>query len=302
MDWKKFLLAVEDSMAARSVWKGYIQFSLVNIPTKAYTATVTHGGKIALNQLHKDCGSRIRYQKVCPVHGEISADEIVSGYEFSKDQYVVIEPEEIAKIRHKNERMIQIESFIPTSSIDARYYSGRSLYILPDGVIGKKPYAMLHQLMLEEERVAFANGIFSNREQMILLRPVDKLIMATFLSYASELKPPAEFEPEVPDVEVSKKELDLARTLVAQLSEKSIDLTKYTDNYTNNLEKLIEAKVAGQEIVAAPAEEEPHVINLMEALQKSLDSAKAKTKPKKMVAPSTAKRVAATKGRKRKTG
>lgn len=289
-------------MAARSVWKGFIQFSLVSIPTKAYTATVTGGGKIALNQLHKECGSRIRYQKVCPLHGEVSNDEIVSGYEFTKDQYVVIEPDEIAHFRHKNERMINIESFIPANAVDARYFSGRHLYILPEGFIGKKQYTMLHQLLVEENRVAFASSIFNNREQLVLLRPVDKVIMASFLNYALELKTPAEFEPEVPDVEVSKKELDLARTLVAQLSEKSIDLSKYTDQYQQNLEKLVEAKVAGQEIIAPPQEDEPQVINLMEALQKSLDSAKAKAKPRKMVAPSSAKRAAVIKGRRRKTG
>lgn len=294
-------------MAARSVWKGYIRFSLVSIPVKAYTGTASGGGKITLNQLHKDCGARIKYQKVCPVHGELKAEDIVSGFEFSKDQYVMIDAEEIAKLRSKSDKTIGIEAFIPKDSVEPRYYNGRMMYLVPDGPIGKKPYAMLHQIMSQEKRVAFSTGVFSNKDQVMVLRPVGKLIAATFLSYAEEVRSPAEFEPEVPDVEVEKKELDLARTLVNQLSEDKFDFAKYHDTYDAALEKLVEAKVAGKEIVAPPSEEEPQVINLMEALQKSLDAAKAKAKPPKIAAPATADRdtaAAATAApkRKRKTG
>lgn len=289
-------------MAARSVWKGYIRFSLVSIPVKAYTATASGGGKISLNQLHKDCGARIKYQKVCPVHGEVKADEIVSGYEFSKDQYVTIEADELTKLRSKSDKTIGIEAFIPRDTIEPRYFSGRMLYLVPDGVIGKKPYAMLHQVMAQEKKVAFSTGVFSNKDQIMVLRPVGKLIAATFLAYQEEVRSPGEFEPEVPDVEVEKKELDLARTLVSQLTEEKFDFAAYKDNYDAALEKLIEAKVAGKEIVAPPEEEEPQVINLMEALQKSLDAAKAKAKPPKLAAPATADReAAAAPKRKRKT-
>jgi DNA end-binding protein Ku len=288
-------------MAARSVWKGYIRFSLVSIPVKAYTGTSSEGGKISLNQLHKDCSARVKYQKVCPVHGELKAEDIVSGYEFSKDQYVTIDPDEIAKLRSKSDKTIGIEAFISRDAIEPRYYSGRMMYLVPDGMIGKKPYAMLHQLMQQEKKVAFSTGVFSNKDQIMVLRPVGKLIAATFLSYQAEVRSPAEFEPEVPDVEVEKKELELARTLINQLSDETFDFGAYTDTYNAQLEKLVEAKVAGREIVAAPSEEEPQVINLMEALQKSLDASKAKAKPPKIAAPATADRdAAATTKRKKK--
>lgn len=280
-------------MAARSVWKGYVRFSLVSIPVKAYTAATSGGGRVALNQLHKDCGARIRYQKVCPVHGEVKADEIVSGYEFSKDQYVPIEADELAKLRTKSDKTIGIEAFIPADAIDPRYFNGRMLYLVPDGPIGRKPYAMLQQILAQEKKAAFAAGVFSNKDQIMLLRPQGRLIGATFLAYQEEVRAPAEFEPEAPEVEVEKKELDLARTLVGQLTETKFDFAAYKDSYDAALVKMIEAKIAGREIVAPPADEEPEVINLMEALQKSLDAAKAKAKPPKLAAPSTADRASA---------
>jgi DNA end-binding protein Ku len=280
-------------MAARSVWKGFIKFSLVAVPVKAYTAANSSGSGVALNQLHKGCNARIKYQKVCPVHGEIPASDIVSGYEFAENQYVTIDPDELAALRTKSERSVNVEHFVDAGEVDARYLSGRTLYLVPDGVVGGKPYALLHKLMVEEGKVAFATGVFSNKEQTLLIRPVGRLLAASFLSFASELKSPAEFEPEVPEIALDEKEVALARTLVSQYGGEDFDFAKYTDQYAENLAKLVQAKVEGKQVVAPPAEEEPQVINLMEALQKSLDAAKAKAKPPKLVAPSTASAAAA---------
>jgi DNA end-binding protein Ku len=276
--------------ASRPSYKGFIRFSLVSIPVKGYTGarSDSSSGKISLNQLHKDCNARIKYQKVCPVHGELKADEIVSGYEFADDQYVVIDPDEISKLRSKNDRTIGVEAFLPANKIDPRYYSGRLMYLVPDGPIGHKPYAMLQRVLVDQKRVAFATGVFTNKVQTLILRPEGKLLAAQFLSYESEVKNPAEFEPEVPTAEVPPKEMELAKMLVEQLSDPAFDYSTYTDSYNEELTKLVQAKVEGREVVAAPAEEEPQVINLMEALQKSLDVAKAKAKPPKQIAPSTA--------------
>ena len=285
-------------MASRPVWKGYIRFSLVSIPCRAYTAAKSGGGRIALNQLHKDCGARIKYQKICPVHGEVSNDQIVSGYQFASDQYVLVEPDELAKLRNKSEKSINIEHFLDAGQVDLRYFNGRSIYLTPDGPIANKPYALLHRLLEEQKKVAFSTGVFNDREQIMVIRTVESLLVASFLSYEAEVKPTAEFEPEVPHVEVTKKELDLARTLVAQLSADDFAFSKYVDQYQNNLEKLIEAKVAGKEVIAPPAEEEPQVINLMEALQKSVDEAKARTRPARLAAPASASRRAPARRRK----
>lgn len=298
-------------MAARSVWKGHIRFSLVTIPVKAYTAAASGGGRIHLNQLHgslssgEPCGARIRYMKYCPVHGEVPNSEIVSGFEIAKDQYAVIDPGEVDKLRPANERAIGIEAFLDEDAVEPRYFNGKTYFLVPDGAVGKKPYALLMRAMTEEGKVAFAQGVFQTREQIMMLRPRGRLLVANFLSYNKELKNPAEFDPEVPEVEVPEAEVNLAKTLLGQLSPKTFDLSDYRDLYEERLQTLIDAKVAGQEVVAAPTEEEPApVINLMEALQKSLEEAKAASgapaKPAKQVAPGTAgKRAAAS--RKRKT-
>jgi DNA end-binding protein Ku len=287
-------------MASRSVWKGFIRFSLVSIPVKAYTATVTGGGGISLNQLHKGCNSRVKYQKVCPIHGELKADEIVSGYEFADGQYVTIDPSELEKLRTPQDRAIDIAAFVKPDMLDATYYNGKTYYLLPDGPVGGKPYTLLLRVMEEEGRYAFAQVVFSGREQIVLLRPHEGLLAMTMLSYAAEIKKTDEFQPEVPKVEVSPEELKLAKSLTQAMEDDAFDFAKFTDKYTENLTKLIQAKVEGKEIVDAPQQDAPQVINLMEALQRSVAEAeKASGKPPKLVAPSTARGQRAA--RKRKT-
>jgi len=234
-------------MAARSVWKGFIQFSLVSVPVRAYAAAASagSGGEIRLNQLHAECNSRIKYLKVCPVHGEVKQDEIVSGYEFAKDQYVVIDPGEIEKLRKPSEKAIGIEAFVKPDAIDERFYSGRTQYLLPEGAPAFKPYALLHRTLVETDRVAFAKVVLAGKQQLVVVRPLENLLAMSFLNYASEMKPIDEFRDESPTVEVNPKELDLAKTLTKSLAVDEFDLSEYTDDYTAKLTQLIEAKQMG---------------------------------------------------------
>lgn len=269
-------------MAARPVWQGYIRFSLVNIPAQGFTATKSggDGGDVHLHQLHKGCGARVKYQKTCPIHGPIKQDEIESGYEFAKDQYVTIEPDDLGKLKKGNDKTIGIEAFIPKDCIPPRYFSGRTMYLLPDGPIGGKPYAMLRQLMVEQKRYAFCTAVMNGKEQIMLMRPIENLIGLEFLKYAAEVKAPTELSPQVPDVTVPKKELELARTLFDQLSDNKFELSDWTNHYSDDLRKLIDAKVKGQEVVTPPEEtEQPVTGDLMAALRRSLDAAKAKASP-----------------------
>ena len=290
-------------MASRSVWSGFIRFGLVSVPVKAYTATASGGGGISLNQLHRECHSRIRYQKVCPVHGEVKGDEIVSGYEFAKDQYVVIDPEEIEKMRTANEKAVDVKAFIPPETIDPRYYSGKTWYLLPDGPVALKPYALLYKTMQEQDLVAFSQVVMGGKEQLLVLRPASDLLVGSYLNYSSEVKNPSEFQDQVPKVEVSPDELKLAKTLTDAMKVSDFDLSQYKDHYTDKLTQLIQAKVEGKEIVAAPAEEAPQVINLMDALKKSLEQAKKAAgpaeRPARIAAPSIPS--AARQVRRRKT-
>jgi DNA end-binding protein Ku len=276
-------------MASRSVWSGHIRFGLVSVPVKAYTATAS-GGNTSLNQLHKGCNSRIQYKKSCPVHGEVKADEIVSGYEYAKDQYVVIDPAEIEKLRTENEKAIDVKAFIPPDVIDARYYSGKTWYLLPDGPVGLKPYALLYKTMEDQDLMAFAQVVVGGKEQLILLRPISNVLVGSYLNFSSEVKPMSEFSDQSPRVEVAPDELKMAKMLTDAMKVADFDLAQYKDDYAEKLTQLVQAKVEGREVVTPPAEEAPHLVNLMEALKKSVDQAKRQTaaggRPPKISVPS----------------
>jgi DNA end-binding protein Ku len=262
-------------MAARSSWKGFIRLSLVSVPVKAFTANSSGGGEVRLNQIHQDCHSRIKYQKVCPVHGEVANDAIVSGYEFAKDQYVVIDPEEIDKLRSESDKAVRIDTFVDPESIDPIYFSGKSYYLVPDGPVAHKPYALLVQGMKEMKRSAVARVVLHSREHLVLVRPLDKLLVMEVLAYEQQVNKPSAFKEEVPEQTIEPAEMDLVKTLIKASTAKKFDLAQYKDDYTEKLTKLIEAKVQGKEIVTPPAVEEAQVINLMDALRQSIKQAGA---------------------------
>ena len=291
-------------MPPRSSWKGFIKLSLVSVPVKAYTATAS-GNEVRLNQLHDECNSRVQYRKVCPTHGEIANDEIVSGYEYSKGQYVKVDPGEIQKIRKQSDKSIHIDGFIPPDQVDPLYYAGRTYYLAPDGAVGQKPYALLRETMLQEGVFGVARAIISSREHVVLLRPIDNLITMQLLQYSSKVKSMSSMDDEIVDTEFSQAELDLTKTLIDASRIEEFDFAEYKDEYTTQLTELIEMKVAGQEIVAAPDPEEPKIVNLMEALKESVaraqdsaparSGAKAAKKTTKKAAKKTTKKASAKK-------
>ena len=289
-------------MAARSSWKGFLKVSLVSVPVKAYTATAGSRGEIHLNQLHAECHSRIQYKKTCPIHGEVKGEDIVSGYEYSKGQYVIIDTDELDKLRREDDKAIKVSAFVTLDALDPMYQSGKTYYLVPDGPVGQRPYAVLHQAMIDEGRHAIAQVVLHGREQTVLLRPMDRLLAMTVLNYEPEVTKPSAFEEEVPQAELSPEELKLAKTLISMSTPKKFDFSAYKDVYTEKLTQLIEAKVAGKEIVAPPAEEHAQIINLMDALKASVANAQQKepttAKPPKKMA---ASKGTETRARKKKT-
>lgn len=271
-------------MAPRSSWKGYIKLSLVSVPVKAFTANNT-GEEIRLNQLHAECNSRVRYRKVCPEHGELRSEEIVSGYEYTKDQYVVIDPEEVSKLRKESDKAVSIEGFVEPSEIDPRYFAGRTYYLLPDGAPGSRPYALLHKGMLDKGVVAFAKIVIAGRVQLVVLRPVGKMITMSVVSYAKRVRELGDFEDELDVQETNAEEDKLAQTLIDASLIEDFDLASYTDGYADELGKLIQMKIDGEEVVSAPEPEAPKIINLMDALKKSV--AEARSASGKKMAPSS---------------
>jgi DNA end-binding protein Ku len=262
-------------MALRSSWKGYLKLSLVSVPVQAINATVSGGGEIHFNQLHSTCHSRIKYQKVCPIHGEVSKDEIVSGYEYAKGQFTIVDPDEIDKLRTENDRAITIEEFIDPDDLDPIYLDGRTYYLVPDSPVGQKPYAVLMEAMRKRNRAGVGRVVFSGKEQLVLVQAADGVLTMSMLNYDSQVRKPDAVRDEIHAPEISSQELKLAEMLIDASTSEEIDLSKYKDLYTERLTELINAKVEGKDVVAPPADEEAPVINLMDALKQSLKQGKA---------------------------
>lgn len=260
---------------SRTSWRGFLKLSLVSVPVKAFTANET-SGEIHLNQLHKGCNSRIKYQKVCPAHGELKSDDIVSGFEHQKDTYVVVDPDEIDKLRTKTDRAVSIDGFVPSDAIDASFFAGKTHYLLPDGPAGERPYALLRQGMVKNGVCAVAQVVMSGREQLVMVRPLGKLLVMTGLHYPQRVRAAKDFEAEVDDITLKPQEETLTDTLIGASKIADFDLEAYSDQYVTKLKKLIELKVAGEEVVQVPDHEEPKILNLMDALKKSVAEAQAK--------------------------
>jgi DNA end-binding protein Ku len=262
------------NMALRSSWEGFLRLNLISVPVKAYSATQSGGGRIGFHLIHAKCKNRIRYKKVCPVHGEVPNDEIVSGYEAAKGQYVLVKPEELKKLRTDADKSIEIDVFVRPDEVDPIYYTDRSYYLAPNGRAGHKPYTVLQKVMAEEQRYAVATMVFSGRGHIVLIRPTGRMLTASVLSYADQIKSPKAFEEEIPEEKVAAEEIKLARTLIDASTDEKFDLEKYQDEYSNKVMKLIERRSAGKPVAAARSEEEPAIINLMDALKQSLQEAR----------------------------
>jgi DNA end-binding protein Ku len=300
-------------MAARSQWKGFLKLSLVSVPVKAYSASSGAGSTIQLNQLHAECHSRIQYKKTCPIHGEVK--DIVSGYEYSKGQYVVVDTDELEKLRTEDDKAIRVDVFVAPSAVDDVYLTGKNYYLVPDGPVGAKAYQIICEGMVEEKRYAIAQVVMHGKEQLVMLRPHDGILVMSVLSYSNQVAGTAAFEDEIPKGgSMDPKELELAKTLIKASAADKFDLGKYKDVYTEKLTQLIDAKVAGQELVTPPPSEPAHVINLMDALRQSVERAKqgggaaeqpaaqaaelAAKKPPRKMAPSKAVKPSETRKRK----
>jgi DNA end-binding protein Ku len=258
-----------------------LQLSLVSIPVKAYSVN-NASAEIQLNQLHADCHSRVQYKKCCPVHGEVPSDQILSGYEYTKGQYIVIDPDELDRLRTQADKAIQINGFIPPQAFNPLYTTGKRYYLASDGPVGQKGYQVLYQAMVEENRYALAQAVLHGREQLVMLRPQEGLLVLEVLHHHGEVNLPKTISESSPTMTVVPEELQLAKTLIAASTRNEVDWSRYPDRYTQTLMQVIEAKVAGRAIVAPPANEGPAVIQLMEALKQSVAKAIGKDKPPRM--------------------
>jgi DNA end-binding protein Ku len=262
-----------------TMWKGSISFGLVNIPIKLHTAT--EDKDIKLRTLHNKCHAPIKYEKICSVcEEEVKPEDIVKAYEYTKGKFVVLDHEELEKLRKENEeKAVEIIDFVKMEQIDPIYYD-RSYYMSPSEG-GGKAYSLLRKALLESQKVGLAKIIIRSKEQLAVIRVYENILVMETIHYPDEVRKAGDV-PSVPSEDkVTKRELDTAILLIDQLTTE-FEPEKYTDEYRTALLELIESKRNGQETVSAATKEvASNVTDLMAALQASID----RTKPKKAVAP-----------------
>ena len=254
---------------ASTVWKGYLTFGLLSLPVKLYSAA--RSDTVSFNQLHKDDHSRVKQVLYCQVEDKpIQRSEIVKGYEYEKDRYVVIDEEDIKKVAPKTAKTMEVLEFVKSADVDPIYFES-SYYLAPDEA-GEKPYALLFEALRKSGCVGVAKIAMHNREHIVILRPGTHGILLHTMYYKNEIRQVEEFRTD--SSTVKDKELELAMTLIQSL-EAPFEPDKYKDDYRENLLALIDAKVKGQDIVATstPQQKAP-VIDILEALKMSLAQAR----------------------------
>src|SRR4051795_3262691 len=250
---------------ASSVWKGHLTFGLVSFPIRLFSAARSE--TISFNLLHKEDHSRIKQVTFCQAEDKpVPRSDLVKGYEYEKDHYVVIDEEDIKKVAPKTARVMEILEFVKADQVDPVYLES-SYYVAPDEG-GEKPYALLFQALRESQYYALAKIAMHNREHIIILRPGSKGILSHTMYFQDEIRQVEEFRTDTSLVK--DKELAMAKLLISSL-EADFEPQKYHDEYRLNLQRMIEAKIEGKKVVAAPTEHVAPVIDIMEALKRSLE-------------------------------
>jgi DNA end-binding protein Ku len=267
-------------MAPRANWKGFLRLSLVTCPVALYPAT-SESEKVSFNQLNRKTGHRIKYAKVDADTGEeVANEDIVKGYKVDTDTFIEVTKDELENVALESTRTIDIDEFVDRSEIDPRYLI-RPYYLRPDGKVGHDAFAVIRETIREMDKVAIGRVVLTNREHIIALEPLDKGLMGTLLRYPYEVRDPAEYFDEIQDVKVTKDMLDLARHIVDQKSG-SFEPDKFEDQYETALVDLINQKRAGKPITPKERPRGENVVDLMDALRKSVGgAARESSTPKK---------------------
>jgi DNA end-binding protein Ku len=266
-------------MAPRPTWKGFLKVSLVNIPVKVFPATES-AASLSFNQLHAECQTRIQQKKWCPhCEREVTQSELVKGYEFEKGRWVVVSDEDIQKVRVESTRVINLVQFADDTEIDPIYVD-RAYYLAPDGGMAAEAFAVMREGMAG--KAGIGKVALYGREYLVAIRPQKKGLVMYTLHHDAEIRSIDQIEElnSVP-AKVKPEEMKLAKQVIATF-DAELNLKDYKDEYTEGLRQIIEAKIAGEEVVAPEVEEPAKVVDLMEALRRSLNTVSAeKKKPAK---------------------
>jgi DNA end-binding protein Ku len=259
-------------MAARATWKGFLKISLVNIPIKVFPATES-SATISFNQLHGECQTRIQQKRWCPhCDREVPNSEIVKGYEFEKGRYVTMDEEDLAKVRPESTRVIDLVQFTPVESIDPIYVE-RPYYLAPDGQMAQEAFAVMREGM--QGKAGIGKVALYGREYLVAVQPKDKGLVMYTMRRANEIRSMDAID-ELADMPATVKpeEVRLAEQVIGTFAGE-VEFDTYRDDYQVGLREIIDAKIEGREITVPEVEAPPKVVNLMDALRKSLDSISA---------------------------
>jgi DNA end-binding protein Ku len=266
-------------MAPRANWKGFLRLSLVTCPVALYPAT-SESEKISFNQLNKQTGHRIKYVKVDADTGEeVPNEDIVKGYALDKETFIEVSKEELENVALESTRTIDIDEFVDKSEIDPRYLI-RPYYLRPDGKVGHDAFAVIRETLREMNKVAIGRVVLTNREHIIALEPLEKGLVGTLLRYPYEVRSEAEYFDDIQDVKVTNDMLDLAKHIVNQKSG-NFEPENFEDHYESALVDLINQKRAGKPITPKERPRGENVVDLMEALRRSVGGAAAETSTSK---------------------
>lgn len=263
---------------AASVWTGYLTFGLISMPVRLYSGA--RGSRVSFHMLHRHDHVRLKQQLICPAEEKpVERDEVVKGFEYSKGEYIIIEPEEIKKIEPKTAKAMEILEFVKAEEVDPVYFES-SYYLMPEEA-GRRPYSLLAKVMGESGFLAVAKLTMHNREYTVLLRPHRNGLMLHTMFYQDEVREVEHFGETVGDLR--EGEIKVAQQLIEALAGKW-EPSKYRDTFEENLRTLIQARVEGREVSAVEKPRRPApVVDLMDALKQSLDQMQAK-KPAERVA------------------
>ena len=264
-------------MAARAIWKGYLRLSLVSCAVALYPAA-SSTSRIRFNTLNRKTGNRVKIQYVDAETGEVvERDDQVKGYQIGKGSFITVEEDELDALKIESTETIDIQSFVPRSEVDERYLD-RPYYIVPDDRVAQEPFAVIRDAIREKGMASLARVVMQRRERLVIVEPLDQGLIGTTLNYAGEIRDHREAFEGIPKLEYPPQLRTLALQIIEQMAG-HFDATQFEDRYENAVVEMLKAKQAGQPLQVASAERpSSNVVNLMDALKKSLAAEKAPAK------------------------
>ena len=263
-------------MKPRCTWSGYLKLSLVTVPIRVYTAISTTE-KISFNQLHKTCHQRVRQKLVCPVHGEVSREDLVKGYEYTTDKFVVVNEIEIEAVRLETTSTIDIVKFVRPEEIDPMYLD-IPYYVGPDGPVAEEGFAVVIEALRRAKRIGIGRVVLAGKEKLVALKPHDKGLLFFTLRYSTEVRPATPYFEDIPQRRPDPAQVALAQKLIENKSS-TLNVAEFSDRHQAAVLELLKAKIDGTEPVLVQRNGTSPVISLMEALRKSVEQYAERAEP-----------------------